>query len=58
MKTFVFQLEVEMADGQDMEAAVSVVLHAIAADLGALKRPCQDPPFRLTVVDLGMKADK
>jgi|GEM_PF-6789988 len=52
--TYVFQLEIQMAPGQeDTHAALTAVLSSIATEFAALKKPGQDPPFRLTVVDLG-----
>jgi hypothetical protein len=55
VKTFVFQLEVEMADDEDVQRAVHQALRAAADNLRELRKPGEDPPFRLTVIPLGLK---
>jgi len=55
MRTYVFQFEVEIEDDQDIQPAVKRVLESAVQHLSTARQPGQDPPFRLTVIDLGWK---
>ena len=55
MSTFVFQLEIQMEDGQDMQPAIKQVLDSMVEHLSKAWTRGQDPPFRLNVVVVGMK---
>jgi len=55
MKTYCFQVELEIAEEQDMQSALSQVMQAIASSMGRFHKPDSGPPMRLTVIDLGLK---
>jgi len=55
MKTFAFQVELEVSSDQDLRQPLQETLELIVEHLAVLKKPGEDPPFRITVIELGWK---
>jgi hypothetical protein len=57
MKTYVFQLEVEVPEDQDIQPRLKQVLDLVVQNLSTLRKPEGGPQINLTVIDLGWKAN-